>query len=352
VRDGTCAKPLADRGYDHGVVCPTRGLPAGTGVFAAGTDYDTWTTNYVYANSYAGFVMSWVPAYFRGDPHVTAQLDTSHHNRVYANTLGLRPDGTVAPNGMDFWWDGQGRGNCWQAPSGAGARPRAVPRCGAGDLPGDLGTARYLPDPSAALTLLVCSRYDRASARIPSDCAWYGATGLHRIDVRYALAEAILLGLMLLVVWWRLLRGSQLAFTGVALVLAGLVASVYASLRETSTLGAIGLGLLGLGWLCGGFALRRRGRSALGWLTIGLGLFAALGAVDRALLPIPWIPAPPGLLRLVLELIWVPSAVVAAVSGRLLAGTAEDWPDRPARRPRRVRGPRDPLERFAAALRE
>jgi hypothetical protein len=352
VRDGTCAKPLADRGYDKGVVCPTRGLPSGTGVFAAGTDYDTWTANYVYANRYAGFVMSWVPGHFRGDAHVAAQLDTSHHNRVYGNNLGVRPDGTAAPNGMDFWWDGQGDGNCWQAPSSAGARPKAVPRCGAGDLPGGLGTARYLPDPGAALTLLVCSRYDLAHARVPSDCSWYGATGLDRIEVKYALAEAALLGLLLLVLWWRLLRGSQLAFGGVALGLAGLVAGVYGSVRETSPLGAIGLGLLGLGWFCAGVALRRRGRAALGWLTIGLGLFAALGAIDRALVPIPWIPAPPGLLRLLLELIWVPSAVVAAVSGRLLAGAPEDWPDRPARRPRRIRGPRDPLERFAAALRE
>ena len=51
------------------------------------------------------------------------------------------PDGEPAPNGMDFWWDGQGVGSCWQARA-AGASRAPLPRCGADNLP---GRPRYGP---------------------------------------------------------------------------------------------------------------------------------------------------------------------------------------------------------------
>jgi hypothetical protein len=30
------------------------------------------------------------------------------------NTMDQAPDGSTKPNGIDFWWDGEGIGNCWQ----------------------------------------------------------------------------------------------------------------------------------------------------------------------------------------------------------------------------------------------
>ena len=163
-----------------------------------------------------------------------------------------------------------------------------------------------------------------------------GPAALQRIEVKAALAEAVLLGLVLLVLWWRLLSGSKLAFVSLALTFGGLVAGVYGTLRETTMLTALGLGLLGLGWLACGLALRRRGRPGLGFLTIALGVFALLGAIDRGLFMLPLIPVPPSVWRMALELFWVPCALLAAGRGRMLATTREEG---------------DMLEHYAATLR-
>ncbi len=120
-----CARPPAQRGADNGTVCPTVGVPVGTGVVNAGGNDDLWRGNWVYGNSYAGFASWWVPGYLRSDQHVGAQFDTSHRNRYVDNTMGRGKDGQSAPNGMDFWWDGQGVGSCWQR---AASRCRATHR--------------------------------------------------------------------------------------------------------------------------------------------------------------------------------------------------------------------------------
>jgi hypothetical protein len=44
-------------------------------------------------------------------------------------------------------------------------------------------------------------------------------------------------------------------------------------------------------------------------------VFALLGAVDRGLVMLPWIPVPPSLVRILLELVWVPWALVALLRG-------------------------------------
>jgi hypothetical protein len=319
VRDGTCAKAYAERGYERGVVCPAVGVPAGTGVINPGGNYNLWRDNWIYGNRYAGFVTSWVPGFVRNDTRVAAQFDTSHHNRYVANRMGVRPDGSRAPNGMDFWWDGQGVGSCWQAVSADGAEPLVLPRCGADTTPAGLGTARLVAEPGKLLKLYVCSEYDQRERRIPSDCDWFGARGLQRIEVKYALGEVILLGLVLAWMWWRLLRGSQLGFGGLLVALAGLVVGVYGTIREATPLTPIGLALLGAGLAAVAVALRRRGRLGLGVLTFAIAVCALLGAVDRGLVMIPWIPVPPSLVRIVLEVVWLPWATIATVRGRMLA---------------------------------
>jgi hypothetical protein len=303
-------------------------------VINPGGNYNIWRENWIYNNSYAGFVTSWVPGFVRNDTRFGAQFDTSHHNRYVGNSMGVRKDGTSAPNGMDFWWDGQGVGSCWQRPSADGAEPMVLPLCRADGTPAGFGTARYVAEPGKLLKLYVCANYDQAEQRIPTDCDWFGARGLARIEVQYALGEAVLLGLVLLVVWWRLLTGSGLAFLGMALAVGGLVTGVYGTLRESTPLTPIGLGLLGLGWVLCGIVLRRRGRPGLGFMTLLIGIFALLGGVDRGLVMLPWIPVPPSLLRIVFELIWVPWAFGAAVSGPILAAAS------------------DPLERYAGVLRD
>ena len=311
VRDGTCAKPYPQRGYEGGVVCPAVGVPVGTGVINPGGNYNIWRGNWIYDNSYAGFLTSWVPAFIRNDLKLADQSDTSHHNRYYDNRMGVRPDGGTAPNGMDYWWDGQGVGSCWQAPSD-GAEPMVLPRCGDDHAPAGFGTARYVAEPAKVLKLYVCADYDQRSRRIPSDCEWFGAHGLQRIEVKYALGEAVLLGLVLLALWWRVLRRSWIAGVGLVLSLAGLVIGVFGTLRETTPLTAVGLAAAGVGYLGLGVALRRRSRPALMVVTIAMGIFALMGGVDRGVVMVPWIPVPPSLPRILLEVVFVPWAVIAA----------------------------------------
>jgi hypothetical protein len=61
------------------------------------------------------------------DPSLLAGCDpakvppsTSYGNRVYDNKMGQAPDGTAAPNGVDFWWDQflSNTGNCWYGNTG------------------------------------------------------------------------------------------------------------------------------------------------------------------------------------------------------------------------------------------
>jgi hypothetical protein len=156
--------------------------------------------------------------------------------------------------------------------------------------------------------------------------------------VKWALGEALLLGLLVIWLWGRLLRGrgAGAARLGLVLVLAGLGLGVHATVRDATLWPPVALALLGFGWLCIGFPLRRRGRPALAYLTVGLGVLALLGALDRGVWMLPLIPVAPGMARMTLELLWVPWAMVAAISGRVMA---------------RARPSRDPLVRYAQALR-
>jgi hypothetical protein len=317
VRDGTCAKPYAARGYESGVVCPAVGLPAGTGVLNPGGNYNIWRDNWIYGHSYAGFLTSWVPGFVRGDTGLAAQFDTSHHNRYFDNKLGVSPTGDSRPNRMDYWWDGQGRGSCWQAPA-AGSEPLALPACGADQMPAGLGTDRLFAEPGKTLKLYVCGTgYSQADRSIPGNCDWYGASGLERIEVQVALGEALLLGALLLGVWARRLRRCVHGLVSLLVALAGLVVGVFGTAQEATPLTPIGLALLGLGALGFGHALRRwGGRPGLGWLTIALGAFALLGAVDRGLVMIPLIPVPPSLVRILVEFAWVPWALAVIARRR------------------------------------
>ena len=75
-------------------------------------------------------------------------------------TMGITPDGSVAHNGVDHWWDDQGDGNCWQdntysrgeqtdnfTVAAAVLRRRRV-----GLHPGRAGQGRGLPRPAASTT--------------------------------------------------------------------------------------------------------------------------------------------------------------------------------------------------------
>ena len=113
-------------------VCTDAGIPTGTGVINPGGDWNIWQNNWVYGNHYAGFILTWAPGLFREAKTWAEQFDTSHHNRYLDNSMGVAKDGTKSPNGIDFWWDGEGTDNCWQSSRPSGTEPFAVPTCGSG----------------------------------------------------------------------------------------------------------------------------------------------------------------------------------------------------------------------------
>lgn len=315
VRDGTCAKPYAERGYEDGVVCPAVGLPVGTGVINPGGNYNLWQDNWVYGHSYAGFLTSWVPGFVRGDESFAAQFDTSHHNRYLDNRMGVTPDGRQRPNRIDFWWDGQGNGNCWRGPDGAGTEPLALPVCGSDGLPAGLPVTRFVAEPAKLIKLYACAEYSQADRVIPGNCDWYGASGLGRIEVQLALAEALLLGLALAAVWLRRLRSSRLGSGSLVVALAGLVLGGFGAGYVATPLAPVGLALFGAGVVGLGWAVRATGRPGYGWLTVTLGALALLGAVDRGLTMIPLLPVPPSLLRILVELVWFVATLVVVSHG-------------------------------------
>ena len=345
VRDGTCAKDFADRGYEDGVVCPAVGVPPGTGVLDPGGDDNLWRGNWVYDNDYAGFVSLSVPGVVRGDLHLSAQVGTPHRNRYEGNYLGWTTEFASAPNRIDFWWDGQGVGSCWQGDAKT-LEPLAPPACGAGGEAAGGGTARYVAEPAKLLKVWSCASYDLATATVPSDCEWYGAEGIARAEVRSAVGEAAVLGLVLVFVWWRVLRRWGLAMLGLLLAVGGHVVVVLGTVYEASILAPVGLGVLGAGWVLLGLMLHHARRPGLGFLTAALGVIALLGAVDRGIWMLPYVPVAPSLWRITLEVCWVPTAIVAAIQGR-----PRRSPSRSSRRIRRPRRTGDPLEDFTAILR-
>ncbi|RFU87270.1 hypothetical protein DY218_07880 [Streptomyces triticagri] len=312
VADGTCAKPPAERGYEDGVVCPQISMPPGSGIITAGGNWNIYEDNWIYGHDRAGFFLSAVPAFIRGESAWSKQTDTSHHNRYADNRLGTDRAGREKPNRTDVWWDGQGEGNCWQGDTGA-STPRTLPTCGErrGDVSG--GTDRLAGEPAKLAQLLVCADYDVQARRLPAGCDWYGARGIERIEMQLALGTAAVLALVGGLLWWRRLRHDRLATAASAAGLAGLGLDVAgASTGLTATyVPAIALLLMAVWWIGVGLALRRTGRAGFGWVTVALGALTLLDAFDKAVWMIPWIPLGPAWLRALLGVVWVLWAVVA-----------------------------------------
>jgi hypothetical protein len=70
--------------------------------------------NRIWNNWRYGGIQFWVPAALRGEEDRTKQYDTSHFNSWRRSIMGRSPGGDSRANGLDFWWDAEGEGNCWQ----------------------------------------------------------------------------------------------------------------------------------------------------------------------------------------------------------------------------------------------
>jgi len=167
-RDGTCTKPSAERGYEHGVVCPSAPGPVGTGIVLAGGNTNTFRGNHIWDNWRFGAMQFGVPAQLRGETDPAKQFDTSHFNRYLDNQLGVTPTGEVRANGIDFWWDEEGQGNCWQGnAAGSGvvtSDPASLVDCSA-------PVVFTPPDPVKFQSLLACLAWRKTNVD-PVGCDW------------------------------------------------------------------------------------------------------------------------------------------------------------------------------------
>jgi Right handed beta helix region len=152
--------------------CPRRAVPVGTGMLLAGGDENTYASNLIYDNWRYGVAQYWIPASRRGENDPAKQRDTSHGNRYVGNLMGVTPEGTAAPNGLDFWWDEQGDRNCWQSnasPAGAPrSDPAALPTC---DRPSAGGPYAQQGNPAKTAVVTACAAY-RPGPPVPAGCPW------------------------------------------------------------------------------------------------------------------------------------------------------------------------------------
>jgi hypothetical protein len=174
VDKGVCEKPIEERGYMEGTVCPVVPTPVGTGVLIAGGNFNSTDHNWIYDNWRYGTMQFWVPAPLRDEYDPSKLYDTSNNNRTFANTMGITPSGKVRHNGMDHWWDDQGNGNCWQdneSSRGEATDNFTVPPAACAD-----GGSSFTPGLAVKdAGFLSCAQYDRNDPtwRHPPECEWF-----------------------------------------------------------------------------------------------------------------------------------------------------------------------------------
>jgi hypothetical protein len=174
VDKGVCDKPIKERGYIDGTVCPVVPTPVGTGVLIAGGNFNSTDHNWIYDNWRYGTMQFWVPAPLRDEYDPSKLYDTSNHNRTVDNVMGITPAGKTMHNGLDHWWDDQGNGNCWEdnrSSRGEATHNFVVPPAACSD-----GGSAFTPGaPVKDAGFLSCSQYDRNDPtwRHPPQCEWF-----------------------------------------------------------------------------------------------------------------------------------------------------------------------------------
>ncbi|MGZ4494223.1 MAG: right-handed parallel beta-helix repeat-containing protein [Nocardioides sp.] len=176
VDTGVCDKPMKERGYLHGTVCPVVPVPVGTGLLIAGGNYDSTDHNWIYDNWRNGTMQFWVPSPLRDEYDPAKLYDTSNHNHTFANHMGLTPTGAKKWNGLDHWWDDQGVGNCWEGNQSAYGTPTdnfTVPPPSCADGGSVLTPGLTVKDAG----FLSCAEYDRSDPTFkhPPGCTWFNS---------------------------------------------------------------------------------------------------------------------------------------------------------------------------------
>ncbi len=154
------------------VVCPQFQVPVGSGIILYGANRNVIDGNRIFDNWRSGIRLFYVPAIIRGENDPAKQFDTSNGNRFEGNFMGMRPDGSADPNGVDFTWDEQGIGNCWEGnrtPEGVGitSDPRALPTCESG------GSRSLVSNALKSAMEVPCATWDPRDNPDPPGCTWF-----------------------------------------------------------------------------------------------------------------------------------------------------------------------------------
>jgi len=151
------------------VVCPQFQVPVGSGFILYGVNDNLISNNNIYDNWRSGVRLFWVPASIRGENDPAKQMDTSNGNKFIHNQLGY-DDGKRQPNGVDFFWDENGKDNCWADNRAPGGRitsdPASLPGCQAG-LPFQQGNFAKLAAEAP------CAEWDPETMPDPPGCTWF-----------------------------------------------------------------------------------------------------------------------------------------------------------------------------------
>jgi Right handed beta helix region len=142
---------------------PSIAAPVGTGLWFAGGNDNIVRRNRFWDNHRRGTMLFAVPdvtvcgpSPIGSDTPVPgcnpAGTTTSFNNRYTGNLMGVAPDGSAKPNGVDFWWDSfpGNTGNCWWGNVAAPGRsivtsPSSLPDCDGGTNPSaSVGTGDLL----------------------------------------------------------------------------------------------------------------------------------------------------------------------------------------------------------------
>ena len=148
-------------------VCPQFQVPVGTGIFVAGGNRNLIRNNHIYGNWRVGLMLIGVPSALRGDYDTAHQFDTSNGNRFVANVMGADESGKRKPNGMDFIWDEQGYGNCFDGNLlTSRTQPGALPTCPGNPLMQVANLAVLAP-------MIACAAWDPKTLQSPPACDWF-----------------------------------------------------------------------------------------------------------------------------------------------------------------------------------
>ena len=169
-RDAYCKNtPFEKRKKE--IVCPQFQAPVGSGFILYGVNSNIIQDNAIYDNWRSGVRLFWVPASVRGENDPAKQFDTSNGNHFIGNQMGLAPDNKRAPNGVDFFWDEQGIGNCWQGNEAPGGKvtsdPATLPQCPEGSI------FQSSPAPQKFAAEAPCASWDPDTMPDPPGCTWF-----------------------------------------------------------------------------------------------------------------------------------------------------------------------------------